>query len=110
MVASTWKFVGGTIDLQNPIDWSLTSGPGNPTNIPLVGDTAINTGTLAGFGTIAALITNTGLIEATNNAVPASSTGGHLTILGAISGTGSMTIEPGATLEIDGSLSSGQTI
>jgi hypothetical protein len=110
MAGSTWTWIGGTINLESPSDWTLTSGSGNSTDIPQSGDTAINTGTLAGYGLIAASLINNGKVEASNNSVPGSSTGGELEIQGAVSGTGSMTIEPGATLAIDGVLGAGQTI
>ncbi len=110
MSGSTWTWVGGTINVDSPTDWTLTSGPGNPAGIPETGDTAINNGTLAGFGLIAATLVNNGTVEATNNSVPGSSTGGDLHIQGAVSGTGSMTIEPSATLQIDGALGTGQAI
>ncbi|HEX4366463.1 MAG TPA: hypothetical protein VH023_06520, partial [Rhodopila sp.] len=110
MAGSTWTWIGGTINLESPSDWTLASGSGNSTDIPQSGDTAINTGTLAGYGLIAASLINNGKVEASNNSVPGSSTGGELEIQGAVSGTGSMTIEPGATLAIDGVLGAGQTI
>src|ERR1700722_8000041 len=109
MSGSTWTWIGGTIDLENPIDWTLTSGPGNATHIPQSGDIVINTGTLVGFGTIAASVLNSGTIEASNNSVPAASTGGELAIEGVVRGTGSMTIEPGATLRIDGAIDASLT-
>src|SRR5258708_38144695 len=110
MSGSTWTWIGGTIDLESPTDWALTAGPGNATGIPQAGDTAINNGTLVGVGVIAASVINNGTIEASNNSVAASSTGGVLEILGAISGAGSIDIAPGAVLKIDGSLDSTQTI
>jgi len=110
MAGSTWTWIGGTIDLESPSDWTLTVGPGNATGIPETGDTAINAGNLVGDGSIAASIVNNGTIEASNNSAPGSSTGGDLVIQGTVSGTGSITIAPGATLQIDGSLGTGQTI
>jgi T5SS/PEP-CTERM-associated repeat protein len=108
--ASTWTWVGGNINMASASDWSLFAGPGNPADIPAIGDTVINTGVLTGYGLIAAsTIVNSGTIEASNNLSPASSTGGELEI-GAVSGSGSMTIEPGATLRIDGALGAGQSI
>ncbi|WP_158923365.1 Hint domain-containing protein [Acidisphaera sp. S103] len=110
MSGSTWTWIGGTINVDSPSDWELTAGPGNTTNIPESGDTAINTGTLVGSGLIAASLINSGTVEASNNSVPGSSTGGELEIQGSVSGNGSITIEPGATLAIDGTLGAGQTI
>jgi T5SS/PEP-CTERM-associated repeat protein len=110
MSGSTWTWVGGTINIDSPGDWSLTGGPGNSEDIPEAGDTAINNGTLLGVGVIAAALVNNGTVEASNNGVPVSSTGGDLEIQGAVSGTGSMTIEPGATLRLDGTLGVGQSI
>jgi len=110
MSGSTWTWIGGTINVDNSIDWSLTGGAGNAQDIPEAGDTSINNGTLTGIGTIAAPLVNNGTVEVSNNGNPASSTGGELQIQGAVSGTGSMTIEPGATLWVTGALGSGQTI
>jgi uncharacterized repeat protein (TIGR03803 family) len=107
---STWTWVGGTINLESAIDWTLTAGPGDGTDIPQTGDTVINSGTLLGYGLIAAAIVNSGTIEASNNSVPGSSTGGELEIQGAVSGTGSMIIAPSATLQLDGAPGAGQTI
>jgi fibronectin-binding autotransporter adhesin len=110
MSGSTWTWIGGTINLDSPSDWMLTAGPGNSSDIPEIGDSAINTGTLVGQGLIAASLINSGTVAASNNSAPGSSTGGELEIQGAVSGTGSMTIAPGATLQIDGALGAGQTI
>ena len=110
MSGSTWTWIGGTINLDSPTDWALTSGPGNAADIPQTGDTAINTGTLVGVGVIAASVINNGTIEASNNSVASASTGGVLEITGGISGTGSMTIAPGATLRVDSVLGSSQAI
>jgi len=110
MSGSTWTWIGGTINLDSPSDWTLAAGPGNSADIPQTGDTAINNGTLVGYGLIAAALINNGTVEASNNSVPASSTGGELEIQGAVSGTGSMTIAPGATLKIDGALGASQTV
>ncbi len=110
MSGSTWTWIGGTINLASPTDWTLTAGPGNVTEIPETGDTAINNGTLVGYGLIAAALVNNGTVEASNDSVPSSSTGGDLEIQGAVSGTGSVTIAPGATLQIDGALAAGQAI
>jgi T5SS/PEP-CTERM-associated repeat protein len=108
--ASTWTWVGGNTNVDSPSDWTLTAGPGNSAGIPEAGDTAINNGTLVGYGLIAAALINNGTVEASNNSVPGSSTGGDLEIQGAVSGTGSIIIAPGATLQIDGSLGAGQSI
>ena len=110
MSGSTWTWIGGTINVDISSDWTLTAGPGNPTGIPKTGDTAINDGTLVGYGLIAAALINNGTVEVSNNSIPGSSTGGDLEIQGSVSGTGSMTIAPAATLQIDGSLGSGQSI
>src|ERR1035437_3598271 len=110
MAGSTWTWIGGTLTLGSSSDWTLTSGPGNSAGTPQAGDTAINSGTLVGYGVIAAALINNGTIEASNNSVPGSSTGGDLEIQGAVSGTGTMIIAPGATLAIDGALGAGQTI
>jgi hypothetical protein len=110
MSGSTWTWIGGTINVDSSSDWILTAGPGNPTGIPETGDTAINNGTLVGYGLIAANLINNGTVEASSSCVPGSSTGGDLEIQGSVSGTGSMTIAPAATLQIDGSLGSGQSI
>src|SRR5277367_3268496 len=99
MSGSTWTWVGGTINLANPIDWTLTSGPSDGA-IPQAGDTAINDGTLIGIGLIASAVVNNGTIDASNNSTPDASTGGNLEIQGAVSGIGVMTISPGATLRI----------
>ena len=109
MSGSTWTWIGGTINVDSPSDWTLTGGPGNASGIPQAGDTAINNGTLVGYGLIAASLINNGVVEASNNSVPGSSTGGDLEIQGAVSGTGAMIIEPGATLKIDGALGAGQS-
>jgi fibronectin-binding autotransporter adhesin len=110
MSGSTWTWIGGTINLDSPSDWTLTSGPGNATDIPETGDTAINNGTLAGYGLIAASLINNGTIEASINSAPGSSTGRDLEIQGSVSGTGSLTIASGATLVVDGALGAAQTI
>jgi T5SS/PEP-CTERM-associated repeat protein len=110
MSSSTWTWLGGTINVDSASDWTLTAGPGNPTGIPETGDTAINNGTLVGYGLIAAALINNGTVEASNNSIPGSSTGGDLEIQGSVSGTGSMTIAPGATLQIGGTLGTGQAI
>jgi T5SS/PEP-CTERM-associated repeat protein len=66
--------------------------------------------TLLGDGTVVGSLVNNGTIEATNTGTLASSTGGELTIQGAISGTGTMNIEAGATLLLDGTIAAGETI
>jgi T5SS/PEP-CTERM-associated repeat protein len=110
MPGSTWTWLGGTINVDSASDWTLTPGLGNGTGFPQTGDTANNSGTLVGYGLIAAALVNSGTIVASDNSVPGSSTGGKLEIQGAVSGTGSMTIAPGATLQIDGALGTGQNI
>jgi T5SS/PEP-CTERM-associated repeat protein len=110
MAGSTWTWIGGAINVDSPRDWVLTSGPGDSADIPETGDTAVNNGTLVGDGVIAASVVNNGTIDVSNNSVPGSSTGGDLEIEGALTGSGSVTIEPGATSRIDGALGSGQAI
>jgi collagen type I/II/III/V/XI/XXIV/XXVII alpha len=109
MSGSTWNWIGGTIDLESPTDWALTAGPVDGT-IPQTGDTVTNSGTMVGVGAIAASVINNGTIEPSNNSVGGSSTGGEMTIQGSVSGTGAITIELGATLQIDGVLGSAQSI
>jgi hypothetical protein len=62
MSGSTWTWIGGTINVDSSSDWILTAGPGNPTGIPETGDTAINNGTLVGYGLIAANLINNGTV------------------------------------------------
>ena len=66
--------------------------------------------TLAGDGLIAGGLVNNGSVLAGNSDVASASTGGKLEISGSVSGTGSMTIGAGATLQLDGSVAAGQTI
>ena len=49
-------------------------------------------------------------LTATRAPSASASTGGKLEISGSVSGTGSMTIAAGATLQLDGSVAAGQTI
>jgi hypothetical protein len=96
MSGSPWTWIGGAINADSPSDWTRTAGSGNGSRILETGDTAINNGTLVGYGLIAASFINNGTVEASNNSVLGPSTGGDLEIQGSVSGTGSMIIPPSA--------------
>jgi T5SS/PEP-CTERM-associated repeat protein len=63
-----------------------------------------NGASLIGDGTIAAAVVDNGVLAATNTGTLAASTGGDLVIAGPLDGTGQVSIEPGATLQLGGTL------
>ncbi len=117
MSGSTWTWIDNDLDVDNSGDWVLTSGPGNVTGIPQPGDTVNNTGYPSGAGVIDASIVNDGGIYAY-----AGGPGDNvLEVGGALSGSGYVYLEngsnpglgvfdAGAVLQLDSSVSSGQTI
>jgi hypothetical protein len=96
----------GTLELLAGRDWSSTKAITNEGMLVLGGGTfapsaLTNEGVISGSGVIGVAIANSGIIEAAT---------GTLDLTLAITGSGTMKIDAGATLEVDKTASSRQTV
>ena len=110
---------GGSLEVDRFYIWGgstltvdATSGVDiGPSGAYIAGAVLIeNLASLVGDGLIAGSVVNNGTVLASNYYYAPNSTGGKLEITGPVAGSGVLAIASGATLQIDGSISSSQTI